>query len=211
MSDARLKSFFDRLNKLMGERDDLGKDIAEVMREATSAGFDPAVLRLVLAEERKRTKNQAAYDERIELADVYREAAGLAKPAGPSRVERAAELFAAGKSVREVGKILGIGKSEAGRLRQLVSARPKEVSREDVGTVSGTAEPHDPETGEVLEEPAVEVKPAAPVACALAAPVVVEEPAGEVVIPPVTPAPAPVVGKDWPEMPPFLARPGALQ
>lgn len=179
MSDPRLKSFFDRLQRLMGERDNLSEDIAEVRREAAGAGYDPAVLMRVIAEDRRRAKNPEAYAEREELTDLYTHAIrGEGAIGRSSRIERAKVLFGQGKSVREVAKLMSISKSEAGRLRQLVGECP-EPSLSQIGD-SGTGEIVDPETGEIPTE---------------------EPPAPEA---------APVVGKDWPDMPPFLAR-GAVQ
>ena len=55
----------------------------------------------------------------------------------PDALKRATELFEAGQSVRQVAAVLGISKSEAGRLRQSIDAGRQDISgSESVPTLS---------------------------------------------------------------------------
>jgi len=48
MTDGHLKSFFDRINRLMDEKAAISGDIADVFQEVKSAGYVPKVLRTVI-------------------------------------------------------------------------------------------------------------------------------------------------------------------
>lgn len=69
----RIRSIIERIERMNEERKALGSDIANVYKEAKSAGFDVAVLRRLIA---LRTKDAAEVEEQETLLDVYRRAIG---------------------------------------------------------------------------------------------------------------------------------------
>lgn len=70
----RLRSIVDRIEKLHEERKALSSDIADIYKEAKSAGFDVPVLRELI---RKRGKDSAEVEEQESLLDTYRRALGV--------------------------------------------------------------------------------------------------------------------------------------
>lgn len=176
-----LKAIAERINRLMDERDGLAEDIREVLSEAKEKGWEPAILRRVIAEQRRRAKAPSDYDEAQEISDLYRAAIEGGPDPVSGRLVAAAALYAEGQTVQEVAAALGVGNGTAGRLRQMAVARALFIPSQEIKR-DGMAEPHDPETGEVLPD-----NP-------------------PVLIPVPVPAPAPVVGNDWPDLPPFMVR-----
>lgn len=63
-----LKSFVDRIERLVEEREALSADIREVYSEAKGSGFDTKTLRQVIA---KRKLDKATYQEQEALFDLY--------------------------------------------------------------------------------------------------------------------------------------------
>tara|TARA_R110000772_G_scaffold15095_4_gene43998 strand:- start:34 stop:300 length:267 start_codon:yes stop_codon:yes gene_type:complete len=63
-----LKSYLERIERLEEEKKSLAEDIKDIYSEAKSTGFDPKVMRKVLAE-RKKDKNDR--DEQLALFDIY--------------------------------------------------------------------------------------------------------------------------------------------
>ena len=70
----RLRSLVERIERLNGERKELGDDIKEIFAEAKSAGFDVKVMRVLI---KIREQDVAAVEEREALLDVYRRALGM--------------------------------------------------------------------------------------------------------------------------------------
>jgi uncharacterized protein (UPF0335 family) len=70
-TNDRLRSLVDRIERLEGERRNLGSDIKDIFKEAQSAGFDAKVLRMLL---RERRQDAAKVQLQLELLGVYREA-----------------------------------------------------------------------------------------------------------------------------------------
>lgn len=80
-----LKSFGERVVRLIGERNDVNASITEVMDEAREAGFDPKIIRkavkLLMADESKLRSEQEMVDSYFEamkglpLFDAAREKA----------------------------------------------------------------------------------------------------------------------------------------
>lgn len=73
MAADRLKSIVERIEKLEEERKALQEDIKDIYTEAKSAGFDPKVLRMVIA---SRKKDQAEWEEQQALLETYMKALG---------------------------------------------------------------------------------------------------------------------------------------
>ena len=73
-NDDRLKSFIERIEKLSEEKNNINFDIKEVFSEAKSMGYDPTVMRKILA------LRKMDIDERIEqetLLNTYKNALGI--------------------------------------------------------------------------------------------------------------------------------------
>ncbi len=68
MSDNRLKSFIDRIEKLEEEKRTYTTDIREVYNEAKGVGYDPKILRKVVALRRKPVNERETEDA---LVDTY--------------------------------------------------------------------------------------------------------------------------------------------
>ncbi len=88
VSADRLRSIVERIERLEDERKALASDIKDVYTEAKSGGFDPKVIRLLLAE-RRRTASEV--DEEQALLEVYKRALGMLAdlPLGQAAMERA--------------------------------------------------------------------------------------------------------------------------
>ena len=94
MTDARLKSFADRIDRLEEERKAIGGDVRDVYVEVKSAGYNPKALRKVLADRRRKT------DDQLE-AEIERYRAALGVP---------------GATYRGVAEQIGVSKSKLQRL-----------------------------------------------------------------------------------------------
>lgn len=70
----RLRSIVERIERLEEERRGLAADIKDIMTEAKSAGFDPKVIRTLVAQ---RQKDQAEIEEQAQLLEVYKRALGM--------------------------------------------------------------------------------------------------------------------------------------
>ena len=74
MKDDKLKSFIERIERLSEEKNNINFDIKEVFSEAKSMGYDPIIMRKILA------LRKMDIDERIEqeaLLNTYRNALGI--------------------------------------------------------------------------------------------------------------------------------------
>jgi uncharacterized protein (UPF0335 family) len=69
----RLKSIVERIEKLEEERKLLQADIKDIYTEAKSAGFDPKVLRMVIA---TRKKDRDEWEAQQALLETYMRALG---------------------------------------------------------------------------------------------------------------------------------------
>lgn len=70
----RLRSIIERIERLEEERKAMTSDIADIYKEAKSAGFDVKVLRQLVAE---RRKEPAEVEEQASLLDLYKNALGM--------------------------------------------------------------------------------------------------------------------------------------
>lgn len=70
----QLKSFVERIERLIEERKTLQADIKEVYAELKGTGFDPKIVRKIIAE---RARDKDDLDEEQSLLDVYRRALGM--------------------------------------------------------------------------------------------------------------------------------------
>ena len=72
--DNKLKSFIERLERLSEEKNNINFDIKEVFSEAKSIGYDPKIMRIILA------LRKMDVDERLEqetLLNTYKNALGI--------------------------------------------------------------------------------------------------------------------------------------
>ena len=76
VSGARLKSFIERVERLEEEKKALSEDIRDVYGEAKAAGFEPAIMRKIIA---LRKANLEKRREEAELLDLYMSAIGMAE------------------------------------------------------------------------------------------------------------------------------------
>ena len=70
----RLRSIIERIERLEQERKALADDVKDVFAEAKGAGFDPAVIRVLL---KLRKQEPAEVEEQETLLDLYRRALGM--------------------------------------------------------------------------------------------------------------------------------------
>ena len=72
--DSKLKSFIERLERLSEEKNNISFDIREVFSEAKSMGYDPTIIRKILA------LRKMDIEERLEqetLLKTYKNALGI--------------------------------------------------------------------------------------------------------------------------------------
>lgn len=75
MIDAKkLRSFVDRLEALDHERSQLAADMSEVYKEARAGRLDPKIIKALIAERRRKSKDPDAFETASELLDEYRRA-----------------------------------------------------------------------------------------------------------------------------------------
>ena len=74
ISATRLKSFIQRIERLVEEKKAMGADIREIYSEAKSSGFDAKIMRKVIALRRLDT---AERQEQEALLQVYIDAIGM--------------------------------------------------------------------------------------------------------------------------------------
>lgn len=101
MSDAKLKSIVDRIERLEAEQQAIGQDKRDIFTEAKGNGYNPKVLRRLIRERKRDTAEQAAEDAELE---TYRAALGMA-----------VELVRSGVSQRKAAKMAGVSKSSVHR------------------------------------------------------------------------------------------------
>jgi uncharacterized protein (UPF0335 family) len=71
--NGALKSFIERIERLIVDRENIAADIKEVFSEAKSAGFDTKIMRKVV---KVRAMDKADRQEEEELLAVYLDAVG---------------------------------------------------------------------------------------------------------------------------------------
>lgn len=98
MTDNRLKSLADRIERLMDERDGIQSDIRDIYAEAKSAGYVPKVLRKAITRKRMDPDKRSEEDT---ILDLYEDALS------PS-MRRAVQMAKAGATSREIETETGI-------------------------------------------------------------------------------------------------------
>ena len=74
IANDRLRSFIERIERLLEEKATLTADIREVYSEAKANGFDTKIMRLIV---RLRALDAADRQEQEALLDLYKRALGL--------------------------------------------------------------------------------------------------------------------------------------
>lgn len=74
VAPAKLKSFIDRIERLLGEKAELAEDIREVYAEAKGEGFDTEIMRRIIA---LRKLEDHERREMAELIGTYAQALGM--------------------------------------------------------------------------------------------------------------------------------------
>lgn len=70
VSGARLKSFIERVERLEEEKKALAEDIRDVYSEAKATGFDPKIMRKVVALRKKSADTRREEQQLLELYDT---------------------------------------------------------------------------------------------------------------------------------------------
>ena len=122
MSDPRLKSIVERIERLNEERKALGADVRDIFQEAKSAGYIPKAIRKVIS---RRAMNAADLAEEDAMVAAYEAAAGAAGVA--------AKMVAAGATLGSAARATGVPKATVASNR---GVRESKIT-------------YDPETGEV--------------------------------------------------------------
>jgi uncharacterized protein (UPF0335 family) len=124
MSDARLKSLVERINRLMDERDGIASDIRDIYSEAKGVGYIPKALRKVVARMRA---DEAALAEEETLIELYEAALG--------RVGKAMAAVRAGATLDDAAEANGIDRATLARARAVAKqsenatvAKPTEIA-----------------------------------------------------------------------------------
>lgn len=73
-TDARLRSFIERVERLESEKSELAEDIKEIYGEAKANGYDPKIMRKIV---RMRKMDVEKRQEEEALIEVYKLAVGL--------------------------------------------------------------------------------------------------------------------------------------
>ena len=159
----RLKSFVERAERLMEERNAIQGGSKDVFHEAKGAGYDVKTMRKLI-QVRAMDANDRAEQEA--LLDTYMHALGMDTSASVilptegalvdraakiiTEVDRCVALVRAGKlpKIADIQDLVGCSAGKASKLRALVADK---ISRSNAATVKNENEnpPHDPETGEV--------------------------------------------------------------
>jgi uncharacterized protein (UPF0335 family) len=115
MTDPKLKSLVERIERLMDERDGIASDIRDIYSEAKGVGYVPKVLRKVIARARA---DQTKLAEEETLQDLYEAALD-----GPTR--KALTMAASGATAREIESATGIDHVTVSRSVSLVKHEKK--------------------------------------------------------------------------------------
>mgnify|MGYP003620129868 CR=1 FL=1 len=72
-----LKDAVERIQGLMSEIGDLQEDVREIYKEMAGRGFEPAVIRRVIAYEKKRKQNTEKFEREEMVFETYLNALGI--------------------------------------------------------------------------------------------------------------------------------------
>ena len=165
VSADRIKSFLERIEKLLEERASISGDIRDVFSEAKGVGYDVKTLRKLIV---IRAMDAADRAEQETLLDTYMHALGMEVPANViepteeelierasrivSEVDQCMALAADGRppKIADIQDLIGCSQGKAHKLRKLAAERISRTNQASVKTENENP-PHDPETGELDE------------------------------------------------------------
>ena len=124
INSGHLRAFVERIERLNEEKAALGEDIKQVYAEAKSNGFDPKILRKVIAINKQDPDRRA---EECALVEAYCAAIWGDTPLGQAAKDRDDE----GRQVAPVRAKGGLKSEAAGALRQAVGKLGKPVALTD--------------------------------------------------------------------------------
>lgn len=128
MTDNRLKTLAERIERLMDERDGIQSDIRDIYAEAKSAGYVPKVLRKAITRKRMDPDKR---EEEDTILDLYEDALS-------PKMRRAVQMAAAGATSREIEAETGLDHVTVARS---VSLNKKSATPHDAdGVVTETQE-----------------------------------------------------------------------
>lgn len=122
MTDPKLKSLVERIERLEEERKAIGGDVKDIYTEAKGVGYDAPALRRLVSWRRLDAADRA---EREALDETYRNALGMA-----------VEMVSNGDmSLRQAAKATGVSKSSIHKALAVheVSTDHREMAEEDLG------------------------------------------------------------------------------
>ena len=120
MSDQRLKSIADRIERLMDERDGLASDIRDLFAEAKGVGYVPKVLRKAITRKRMDASKR---DEEDAILELYEDALGS--------VGKAVAAVRAGSTWKEAAEEHGVPRATLARA--VAVSKRQAQSRNDTG------------------------------------------------------------------------------
>jgi uncharacterized protein (UPF0335 family) len=74
ISGERLRSYVERIERLIEDRKAIQEDIKEVKKEAKTVGFDTRIIMFLI---RERAMDKDDFDEQEALRDIYKRAMGM--------------------------------------------------------------------------------------------------------------------------------------
>lgn len=113
MTDAKLKSLAERIERLMDEKDGIGADIRDIYTEAKSAGYVPKVLRKAITRKRMDPSKRNEEDAILELYEG----------ALDGKTRRAVSMAAQGATARQIEAETGIDQATVARAVSLKKRR----------------------------------------------------------------------------------------
>lgn len=119
MTDNRLKSLADRIERLMDERDGLASDIRDIFTEAKSAGYVPKVLRKAIMRKRMDASKR---DEEDAILELYEGALGA--------VGKAVAAVRAGSTWKEASEEHDVPRATLARAIKAVSKQRNDTAAE---------------------------------------------------------------------------------
>ncbi|MBL8584681.1 MAG: DUF2312 domain-containing protein [Rhizobiaceae bacterium] len=195
MSASRLKSYIERIEKLIEERVGIQSDIKDVFSEAKGVGYDTKTMRKVIA---LRALDAAERDEQQALLDTYWHEL--------EQIDRVQARVAAGEPVKRATEAEGYSRATYYRVSQRASKAPNETHCGESALKSGEPALTRPEVGrkaplptntasEVAVPPGDGEAPASNDAAGAPSPSIEESCGGEVKALATSPAQGPVVSE----------------
>ena len=136
ISADRLRSFIERIERMIEERDAINADIKDVFSEAKGVGYDVKTMRKVI---QLRAMDASDRAEQEALLDTYMHALGM--------IDRIEARVSAGESIRQIEKAEGVPRSTVHRVSQKAKGKTG-------GAEMGHSKP------DVISPPEVEILPA---------------------------------------------------